>query len=535
MSTRELSDLGNGTIGGLLAARAAAIPDKVAVIVNGETRTYAELDRAASTVGSALLALGRSFGESVGIYLSNRIEYLETWMGTARAGLVQVPINTAYKQSFLEYALKHPDVRVLITESNLASALTDLPDVSSLLDAVVFVDRIPAGADSLAPQVLTWDSLLAMGDPDHRFADVRPDDITAIQLTSGTTGKSKGVVQPHLLNLIGAREGATAMGTNGRDRIYTCLPLFHGAAQINIFLRAMYAGATAVIAPRFSASRFWDDIREHRITEFNALGSILPMLLAKPETELDRAHSVERVFAAPAPPEVLYRFEDRFGVHIVEGYGSTEIKNVTYNPLDDRRIGSIGKPTPSTILEIHNDDGNVVPPGTVGEIVYRPRYPHIMLKQYYKDPRATLANMTDLWWHTGDLGYRDNDGFFYFVDRKKDALRRRGENISSYEIETILASFPDVIEAAAVATPSELGEDEVLAVIQVEEPDQFDLEALFHHCDRLMPHFMVPRFYRLVGVFPRTPTGKIRKVELRDSGHDVWDALAHGLVPRRNL
>ncbi|EME22607.1 AMP-dependent synthetase/ligase [Rhodococcus triatomae BKS 15-14] len=505
------------------------------MIVAGEARTYAELDRAASAVGSALLALGRNFGDSVGIYLSNRIEFLETWMGTARSGLVQVPINTAYKQSFLEHALQHPDVRVLITESNLASALTDLPDVSSLLDAVVFVDHIPADAHSLAPQVLTWDSLLTMGDLNHRFADVRPEDVTAIQLTSGTTGKSKGVVQPHLLNIIGAREGATAMGTTGRDRIYTCLPLFHGAAQINIFLRAVYAGATAVIAPKFSASRFWDDIREHRITEFNALGSILPVLLAKPETELDRTHSVERVFAAPAPPEVLYRFEDRFGVRIVEGYGSTEIKNVTYNPLNDRRVGSIGKPTPSTILQIHDDDGKVAPPGAVGEIVYRPRYPHIMLKQYYKDPENTLANMADLWWHTGDLGYQDGDGFFYFVDRKKDALRRRGENISSYEVETVLTSFPGVVEAAAVATPSELGEDEVLVVLQVDEPAAFDLEALFHHCDRLMPHFMVPRFYRLVEAFPRTPTGKIRKVELRESGHNLWDALAHGLVPGRNL
>ncbi|MGV9734055.1 AMP-binding protein [Rhodococcus aetherivorans] len=535
MSTRELFDLGGGTIGGLLSARAAANPDKVAVVCSDEPRTYGELDRAATLVGSALLALGRRFGESVGIYLSNRIEYLETWMGTAKAGLVQVPINTAYKHSFLEHALSHPDVRVLITESSLVSALTDLPDLSTLLDTIVFVDHIPETVRTAVPNVLTWRDLLALGDPHQQFEEIRPHDVTAIQLTSGTTGKSKGVVQPHLLTVIGAREGATAMRTTRRDRIYTCLPLFHGAAQINIFLRALYAGATSIIAPKFSASRFWDDIRDHRATEFNALGSILPMLLAQPKTELDRTHTVERVFAAPAPPDVLYPFEERFGVHIVEGYGSTEIKNVTYNPLDERRIGSIGKPTPSTILEVHDDDGNAVPPGTVGEIVYRPRLPHIMLKQYYKDPDATLANMTDLWWHTGDLGYVDRDGFFYFLDRKKDALRRRGENISSHEVETILASFPGVIEAAAVATPSDLGEDEVLVVLQVDEPTTFDLEALFHHCDRLMPHFMVPRFYRLVDALPRTPTGKIRKAALREGTQDdIWDALGHGLTPTRN-
>lgn len=536
MSTRELFDLGGGTIGGLLSARAAANPSKVAVICAAESRTYAELDRAATLVGSALLALDRSFGESVGIYLSNRIEYLETWMGAAKAGLVEVPINTAYKQSFLEHALRHPDVRVLITESSLAAALTDLPELSTLLDAIVFVDHVPDTVRAAVPKAMTWRELLALGNSDHQFDAVRPQDATAIQLTSGTTGKSKGVVQPHLLTITGAREGAVAMGTTRRDRIYTCLPLFHGAAQINIFLRALYAGATAIIAPKFSASRFWDDIREHDVTEFNALGSILPMLLARPESELDRAHTVERVFAAPAPPEVLLPFEDRFGVHIVEGYGSTEIKNVTYNPLDERRIGSIGKPTPSTILEIHDDDGNVAAPGTVGEIVYRPRLPHIMFTQYYKDPEATLSTMHDLWWHTGDLGYTDREGFFYFVDRKKDALRRRGENISSYEVESILVSYPGVIDAAAVSTPSDLGEDDVLVVLHVEDPATFDLEALFQHCDRLMPHFMVPRYYRVVDALPRTPTGKIRKVELREDTHNgVWDAFDHGLVPTRNL
>lgn len=537
MSARELFDLGGGTIGGLLAARAAANPDKVAVICNGEPRTYDELDRAATAVGSALLALGRGFGDSIGIYLSNRIEYLDTWMGTAKAGLVQVPINTAYKLSFLEHALVHANVRVLITESSLAEALTTLPALSTLLDVIVFVDRVPESLRIAGPTVLTWHDLLTLGDPGHQFAQVRPEDITAIQLTSGTTGKSKGVVVPHLHNITGAREGATAMGTTRGDRLYTCLPLFHGAAQINIFLRSLYAGATSIIAPKFSASRFWDDIRSHRATEFNALGSILPMLLAQPESEHDLDHTVERAFAAPASPDVLYRFEDRFGVHIVEGYGSTEIKNVTYNPLDERRVGSIGKPTSSTILEIHDDDGNLAAPGAVGEIVYRPRLPHIMFKEYFRDPEATLSTMRDLWWHTGDLGYVDRDGFFYFVDRKKDALRRRGENISSHEVESILASFPGVIEAAAVGTPSELGEDEVLAVVQVEQPATFDLKALFDHCDQLMPHFMVPRFYRVVDTFPRTPTGKIRKVELRESEHqaDIWDAQAHGHVPTRTI
>lgn len=536
MTNRELYDLGGGTIGGLLATRAAAIPDKTAVVCDGSSRTYAELDAAASTLGAAFLALGCRFGDSIGVYLSSRIEYLETWMATSRAGLVQVPINTAYKLSFLEHALVRPNVRVAVTESALAPALAEVDGLTALLDHVIFVDQVPPEWSSALPPAMGWAQFVALGNPDHEFAPVTPADVTAIQLTSGTTGKSKGVVLPHLHNITGAREGAVAMGTTRRDRIYTCLPLFHGAAQINIFLRALYAGATSIVAPRFSASRFWEDIRTHRVTEFNALGSMLPVLLAQPESELDRDHTVERVFAAPAPPDILYPFEERFGVHIVAGYGSTEIKNVTYNPLQDRRVGSIGKPTPSTILEIHDDAGNHAPPGTVGEIVYRPRHPHIMFTEYFDDPTATLSTMRDLWWHTGDLGYTDDDGYFYFVDRKKDALRRRGENISSQEVESILATFPGVLEAAAVATPSELGEDEVLAVLQVEQPASFDLKALFHHCDRLMPHFMVPRFYQIVDTFPRTPTGKIRKVELRTfRDASVWDAERDGLVPTRRV
>lgn len=538
MTSRDLFDLGGGTVGGLLSTRAASMPDKIAVLCGEQSRTYADMDRAATVVGSALLALNCTFGDSVGIFLSNRLEYLETWMGTAKAGLVQVPINTAYKSGFLEYALGHTEVRVLVTESRLGEALAAaLPQLADTVHAVVFVDSIPASVRRTGVTVLTWDELVALGDRDHQFPPVEPSDITAIQLTSGTTGKSKGVVVPHLHNVIAAREGALAMTTTRRDRLYTCLPLFHGAAQVNIFLRAVYAGATTILSTRFSASQFWDEIRASGATEFNALGSILPMLLAQPPSEQDRAHDVERVFAAPAPPDVLYAFEERFGVHIVEGYGSTEIKNVTYNPIHARKVGSIGQPTPSTLLEIHDESGRRQRPGEIGEIVYRPKLPHIMFKSYYRDAPSTLATINDLWWHTGDLGYVDTDGYFYFIDRKKDALRRRGENISSYEVETVLASFPGVIEAAAVATPSELGEDEVLAIVHVPDPDSFDFKALFEHCDSLMPHFMVPRFYRAVEELPRTPTGKIRKADLRETGRTetTWDAHSAGHRPTRNV
>ncbi|MBB5159843.1 AMP-binding protein [Saccharopolyspora phatthalungensis] len=528
-------DLADGTVGGLIAARAAAHPDKAALVFEDTEMSYGEVDAAVTDVARGLAAVGGAPGSSVGIFLPNRPEYVLSWLGAARAGLVEVPINTAYKGPFLDHALRSTDVRILVTEATLFELVADLPEPPETLKTVVLLDDSAPRRTLAGVEVRTWSELLAAGDPATELPRVTPDDPVAIMLTSGTTGRSKGVVYPHLMSLVAARECAAQMGTTPDERLYTCLPLFHGAAQVNLSLHGLYAGATVALGRRFSASRFWDEIRAHRVTQFNALGSILPMLLAQPASERDREHDVTKVFAAPAPPQVLHPFEERFGVHIVEGYGLTEIKNVLYNPLNARKVGSIGLPTESSILEIHDESGHRAAPGQAGEIVYRPRLPHIMFSGYHRDPAATLATMQDLWWHTGDLGYTDEDGYFYFIDRKKDALRRRGENISSHEVESVLLAYPGVVAAAAVGTPSELGEDEVLAVLQLKPGQHLDFTELFAHCDVSMPHFMVPRYYRIVDELPVTPTGKVRKNDLRGQGPaDAWDAHAAGLKPTRH-
>ncbi|MDJ0396571.1 AMP-binding protein [Rhodococcus sp. G-MC3] len=537
MNKNYLRDLGGGTSSGLLATRANYAPDHPAVAFEGTELTYRELDDGASSVAAGLLTMGLRPGDAVSVFLSNRLEYLPAVFGISRAGMRYVPVNTAFKGSFLEYALDHSDSRALITESRLGDPLADLTVLPSNLAHVVYLggqpERLPRGDIA----TYAWDDVIAKSEVQVDFPELRPDDISAITYTSGTTGRSKGVLAPALQGVIMARETAAVMDTTTRDRLYTCLPLFHGAAMTAACMHAIYAGATICLSPKFSASRFWDEIRDSGATQFNALGSMIPMLLAQPPSDRDREHDVERVFAAPAPPEILHRFEARFGVHIVEGYGVSEIKNVIYNPLVGRKVGSLGLPTPSSIIQIHDDLGEQVSPGEVGEIVYRPKMAHIMFKGYHKDPEATLATMDDLWWHTGDLGYVDHDGFFYFTDRKKDALRRRGENISSQEVEAALMLYPGVHEAAAVAVHSDLGEDEVMAVLEVSDPHGFDLEALFRHCDSTMPHFMVPRYYKIAVSMPRTPTGKIRKVALREDGvaDDTWDAHAAGLRTTRNL
>ncbi|KAA9152101.1 AMP-binding protein [Amycolatopsis acidicola] len=525
--------IADGTVSGLIAERAAAHPDKTALVFGETELSYGELDEVTTSVARGLVAAGGAPGTSVGVFLPNRPEYLYAVLGIARAGLVEVPVNTAYKGSFLDHALNSTDVRILVTEAALLDLVAELPEVPAALRTVVLLDeprRVPAGVN-----VLSWKELLHSGSPSP-LPVVTPGDPFAILLTSGTTGRSKGVVVPNLMPLVGGRECAQQMGTTADERLYTCLPLFHGAAQINISLHCFCAGATLVLGRRFSASGFWDEVRAHRVTQFNALGSILPMLLAQPPSERDREHQVRKLFAAPAPAQILHPFEERFGVHIVEGYGLTEIKNVLYNPLDARKVGSIGLPTESSVLEVHDESGNRAAPGQAGEIVYRPKLANIMFSGYHRDPAATVATMRDLWWHTGDLGYTDEDGYFYFIDRKKDALRRRGENISSHEVESVLLAHPGVVAAAAVATPSELGEDEVLAVLQVEPGQRLDFRALFEHCDRAMPHFMVPRYYKAVEEMPATPTGKVRKNAVRELGREgAWDAQAAGLKPTRHV
>ncbi len=531
-----MRDLGGGTVSGLLTARASAAPNQEAIVFGDSVMTYGELNDAATRCASALLALGLTPGDSVGLLVSNRPEYIVAHFALSRAGLRSVPINTAYKGAFLAFSLDHSDAKALITEARLADPVADLENLPAAVRSVVYIDGIPDRLPS-GIQSVDWSATIESADLTRPLPDVQPSDIAVIAYTSGTTGRSKGVLSPALQQVVMAREVAVAMGTTTRDRLYTVLPLFHGAAAVASCVHAIYAGATICLSPRFSASKFWDDIRQTGATQFNALGSIIPMLLAQPESPHDRDHSVELVFAAPAPPEVLYRFEARFGVRIIEGYGATEIKNVMYSPVEGRKVGSMGKPTASSLIEIHDEKGQSAGAGVVGEIVYRPKQPNIMFTGYHRDPQATLNTLGDLWFHTGDLGYVDDEGFFYFVDRKKDALRRKGENISSQEVEAVLMLFAGIHDAAAIAVHSDLGEDEVLAVVQVEDPEALDFEALFRHCDQVMPHFMVPRYFRASETLPRTPTGKVQKVTLRAEGvtEDSWDSLSAGLKPTRHL
>lgn len=533
--------LGGGTIGGLIEARAAESPDRTCIsfLANKVSLTYRDLERETRAIAFAYLSHGLGKGDRVALMLPNTPEHLLAWLAANRAGLTVVPINNAYKGDILSYILGHSGCKAIVISDMFTERLLSAVDDLEALDLVVVAEAGERRLGSVPGRSMeSWHAFQSVGcrtEPSTPLPLVEPTDTCGVLYTSGTTGRSKGVVVPHLHNLVMAAEASNALGITGRDVLFTCLPMFHGNATIATILNGIHSGASVAISERFSVTRFWDQVRDSGATEFNALGSMLYMLLTQPESERDRDHAVRLAFAAPAPADVLHRFENRFGVTLIEGYGQTEIKNVAYNPLGARRVGSFGKPTPTSTLAILDSKDHEVRPGTVGEISYRPRRPNIMLTEYWRDPEATASAMRNLWWHTGDLGYMDLDGYFYFVDRISDSLRRRGENISSYEVEAAVLRHKDITDAAAIAMRSDVGEDEVM-VVAVRRPDSLlEPAELFRHCDGELPYFMVPRYYRFVDDLPRTANGKIQKGVLRAEGIDSgsWDALEHGLKPTR--
>jgi crotonobetaine/carnitine-CoA ligase len=285
---------------------------------------------------------------------------------------------------------------------------------------------------------------------------------------------------------------------------------------------------------RFSASRFWDTCRAKGVTAFNYQGALLLMLFKQSPRDDDAANPVRVGFGAPCPAEIWEPFEDRFGVRLVDVYGMTEIAIATANSLDERRIGTAGRAAEGYEVRIHDEHDDPVPPGTPGEIVVRPTRPDILISEYHRQEEATLHAFRNLWFHTGDRGRMDADGYLTFIDRMKDAIRRRGENISSWEVERVVNAHPDVLECAAYGVSSELSEEEVAIAIVLQPGTPFDPRSLLEHCAERMAHFAVPRYVRVLDELPRTPSQRLQKYKLRDAGvtPDAWDASAHGFTVR---
>jgi len=355
------------------------------------------------------------------------------------------------------------------------------------------------------------------GSPAPR-ADVRPGDPSILLFTSGSTGRSKACVLPHRYVTRQAEIFAEQLRLTDADVLFCPFPLFHADAAIFTVAPAFVLGATAALVERFSVRRFWDQVRHYGATVFDFMGATLTML-SEQEPAPDDADNPARLGWGVPLPDWAGRFERRFGVELVEVYGSSDAGIVLYNrPGERRRPGSCGRPVPPFDVRVMDENGFDSPPGQVGEICVRPREPHVILSEYLGMPEATRQAWRDLWFHTGDLACRDDEGYFYFAGRDKDVIRRRGENISALQIEDVINEHPAVLEVAAYGVPSELTEDEVMVSVALRDGQELTAPDLLAHCAQRLPRHMVPRYVEFAGTLPRTPTEKVEKHVLAARG-----------------
>jgi carnitine-CoA ligase len=521
------------TMGAIVATRAAEQPNRRAVQFESIAVTYGEWDALGNQVANALLSLGFEPHSRVAVMLSNQPEFLGAWLGVAKAGLIEVPVNTAYKGDLLAYLLEHAQCEALIIDARWVGRVEAVLDELKFLRLVVVVGGEPGDLGALT--TISWTAFLDTASTTAPDVQVSQEDVSAILYTSGTTGPSKGVVLTHAANFYLARNCVELMSYGPSDVVFNAFPLFHVNARYSGLLPVMYADGESVLYSRFSASRFWDTCREHGVTAFNYMGALLMMLHKQPERPDDADNPVRRAYGAPAPVTIYKEFEQRFGLQLVEVYGSTEGGTITMNTVESFRVGSCGRPVPYFDVRIHDEHDHPLPPGEVGEIVVRPREPHALFERYHDMPEETLTAFRNLWFHTGDRGTTDEDGYFYYVDRMKDAIRRRGENISSWEVEKVVTTHESVAEAAAIGVPSELTEEEVLIVVVAKPGYEIDPISLLDLCQERLPHYAVPRYVRITDELPKTPSQRIEKYRLRAEGlpPGTWDRDDHGYEVRR--
>jgi carnitine-CoA ligase len=502
--------------------------DRLAQVSAAGSWTFAQAYERSLRIGAGLADLGLARGQTVALMLDNTMDFVHTWMGAALTGLVEVPVNTGYRGSFLAHVLNDSGSQVLVIEERYLPRLELIASDLPFLRTVVIRG---AGRAPAAYRTVGFEELLG-----HEAAapvELRAGDLMAYMYTSGTTGVSKGVEVSHAhAYTYASREDQQRPGP--QDRVLVTLPLFHLAGQWYGVYQALIAHATCYLEPGFSVSGFWPSVREHGITETVMLGAMAELLQQQAATPADADNPLELAVMAPLASSPA-AFADRFGVTLEAVYGMSEIGAVMGSYGTEVVPGEAGVARSNEYdLRLVDADGHDVPDGTIGELWVRPHDPRLVMMRYHGLPEKTAQTLQDGWVHTGDA-FRRVDGHYFFADRMKDALRRRGENISSFEVERVINEHPDVYESAVVGVPSELGEDEIKAVVVPREGATIDPVELTGFLIQRLPYFMVPRYLSLVAELPKTPTLKIQKNLLRESStDDAWDRESAGIIVSRS-
>lgn len=528
------------TVTGLLAQRLESDPDSEYLDVCGVSVSAGSVADTAGRLSGALVALGVGPGDRVATLLENSIEAALAWWGIVSAGAVAVPVNTAYKGEYLRHQLADSGSRVLIVAAEFVDrAAAVVPSVPDLAHVVVVGES--AGAVSPIDRVAThtWSDLLS-SDP-VAPVPVRPSDLATFVYTGGTTGPSKGCMLSHNYHEALATQIGICWERTADDVVWTPLPLFHFNAIVTAVLGPLVYGGRAAIYRRFSVSNFWPEMNRTGATITSTLGTMAYLLahdVDRPEMPRSGSASANTslrlIGAAPLPVEVDDVLRGRFGVETFSGaYGVTEASLVSWQPPGVRN-----KPNAAGVVNdeyfdvrIFDDDDGEVAPGVEGEIVVRPKRPHVMFEGYWARPQATVDTSRNWWYHTGDVGKVDDEGFLFFVDRKADYLRRRGENISSFEVERVLMSHGSLADVAVHAVPSDLTEDDLKVTATLAEGAVLSEEELFRWCIDQLPYFALPRYVEFRESLPRSPVGRVLKRELRAEGPGTaWDAEKAGIT-----
>jgi crotonobetaine/carnitine-CoA ligase len=498
--------------------------------------TYGEADRRVNRLAHGLLRLGVARGDRVLLMLPNSVEYLLVWLAVNRIGAVEVSVNNAYKGYFLEHLVNNSGGRLMVVARPFLETVAASEPRLRALETLVVDDRQGEGPlpSFRRLRLLPLDALDG-GREDPPGVPLSPRDLNAIMYTSGTTGPSKGVMMPNAHCHLFAECTANLTRLTGEDCYFVATPLSHGNAPMMQVYPALLVGARAVIWSGFSASQWVEQVRRVGATVTNLLGVMMDFIYRQPPRPEDTRHRLRVVLGQPAPAAIALDFKRRFALErVLEYYGMTEIGVVTMMPYDDERPGSCGKAVSEwfdlRIVDPESDEE--LGPDQVGELLVRPRVPWCFSQGYWGMPERTLEAQRNLWFHTGDALRRDVDGYYYFVDRMRDVIRRRAVNISSFDVETVVNQHPAVAEAAAVAVPSEFvgGEDELKLCLVLRPGARFVPEAFLAWCEERLPYFAVPRYLELLPELPKTPSNKVQKYLLRERGvtADTWDRVKAG-------
>lgn len=527
-----LPDVQRRTISSVYDRVLRRIPDELAQVGPDGRYTFAQSHVRALRIAGGLAGLGIDRQQPVALMLDNSLDAVHAWSGIALGGMVEVPVNSAYKGTFLTHILNDSGAGALIVEAGQVERVARVAEHLSALRTVIVHGDV-AAADALRSRfrVVGFDELTAAEPAVPQR--IEPSDLMAYMYTSGTTGASKGVLVSHAHAYTYASREDQERPRAG-DRILVTLPLFHLAGQWYGVYQALIHESRCVVEPGFSVSRFWPTVREHGITVTVTLGAMAELLQQCPLQPDDADNPLELAIMAPLASDVD-GFRRRFGVEVASVYGMSEVGAVLNGPPETIVGGECGFPRDGYTLRLVDSAGHDVPPGEVGELWVRPGEPLTVMRGYHNLPDKTAETLVDGWVHTGDAFRTDTEGRFFFSDRMKDALRRRGENISSFEVESAINSHPGVYESAVVAVPSDLTEDEIKAVVVPREGVTVDPVELTRYLIERLPYFMVPRYVEFAESLPKTPTQKVHKHLLRDAGvHEgVWDREAAGIVLRR--